>query len=308
MNQANEHTKTTDIKITKLADHSIQASFFAMGSPCELLFRGIKISQVQDIADKIASEAWRIEGKYSRYRAGNIVAKINMGEAVRVDEETQRLLEYADFCWQQSDGLFDITSGILRKVWRFDGKQYPLPKEHKIKALLPLIGWKKAKWRPPYFQLTNQMEIDLGGIGKEYAVDQCILIARESLPKTASILINFGGDISAYSSEIEPNCTTGWQVGIEQPDHNQAMAAITLRQGALATSGDARRSIMIEGKRYGHILNPQTGWPVPDAPRSITVLSSTCVQAGTLATIAMLQGEGAEGFLEQAETQSWCVR
>ena len=94
----------------------------------------------------------------------------------------------------------------------------------------------------------------------------------------------------------------------EQPDHNQAMAAITLRQGALATSGDARRSIMIEGKRYGHILNPQTGWPVPDAPRSITVLSSTCVQAGTLATIAMLQGEGAEDFLEQAETQSWCVR
>ena len=83
---------------------------------------------------------------------------------------------------------------------------------------------------------------------------------------------------------------------------------IELTRGALATSGDAHRYILHEGVRYGHILDPRTGWPVRDAPRSVTVASASCVEAGTLSTIALLQGAGAEKFLQGLGVRYWCQR
>jgi len=231
---------------------------------------------------------------------------MNSGEKICVDEETQRLLNYANFCWQESGGMFDITSGVLRKVWKFSGAQSLPPETEALNALLPRIGWEKVHWQPPSFQLPEGMEVDFGGIGKEYAVDQALLKAKQKLAPQACVLINFGGDIAVCSGENA--LATPWQVGIEQPDHDQAMAAISLSRGALATSGDARRYVMIHGERYGHILNPKTGWPIKGAPRSVTVLSSTCIEAGTMATIAMLQGSLAEVFLADCEVRSWCVR
>lgn len=83
---------------------------------------------------------------------------------------------------------------------------------------------------------------------------------------------------------------------------------IEIRGGALATSGDSRRYLLKDGVRYSHILSPFTGWPIPDAPRSVTVAAPRCTEAGMLATLALLQGSRAEEFLESGGTQSWCVR
>jgi FAD:protein FMN transferase len=148
------------------------------------------------------------------------------------------------------------------------------------------------------------MEIDLGGIGKEYAVDRALHLLKQQtdLP----ILINFGGDlaVSGAQKNLKP-----WQVGIETPDQNaQAHHILEISAGALATSGDAKRFLLHQGKRYGHILNPKTGYPVENAPRSISVAGSTCVQAGTLSTLALLQGENAESFLQEQNAIYWCLR
>ena len=98
-------------------------------------------------------------------------------------------------------------------------------------------------------------------------------------------------------------------MAIESVATSGAMAAmLELSQGALATSGDARRFLLRDGIRYGHILNPQTGWPVKDAPRSVTVAAGTCVEAGLTATLAMLQGEDAEVFLKEEGFRAWCIR
>jgi thiamine biosynthesis lipoprotein len=78
---------------------------------------------------------------------------------------------------------------------------------------------------------------------------------------------------------------------------------VDLERGGLATSGDARRYVMWQGRRLGHILDPRTGWPVEGAPRSVTVLAPTCLEAGTLATLAILQGAGARAFLESERVQ-----
>ena len=100
-----------------------------------------------------------------------------------------------------------------------------------------------------------------------------------------------------------------WQVGIEKPDsEGQASGILAISSGALATSGDSKRFLLKEGVRYSHILNPSTGWPITDAPRSVTVAAPTCIEAGMMATFASLQGEYAEQFLEAMDTPYWCLR
>jgi thiamine biosynthesis lipoprotein len=146
------------------------------------------------------------------------------------------------------------------------------------------------------------MELDLGGIGKEYAVDQAhdLLRARYDAP----FLINFGGDLRAS----QPSPQGPWQVGVERPgSERDAALLLELGHGGLATSGDARRYLLKDGVRYGHILDPRSGWPVRGAPRSVTVAASSCTEAGLLATLALLQGAGARAFLEEQGVRYWLL-
>lgn len=83
---------------------------------------------------------------------------------------------------------------------------------------------------------------------------------------------------------------------------------VAVQSGALATSGSSYRYLLSEGRRYGHVLNPRTGWPVEEPPLSVTVAASTCTEAGMLATFAMLHGRDAEVFLEKQEVRYWLVR
>jgi thiamine biosynthesis lipoprotein len=147
------------------------------------------------------------------------------------------------------------------------------------------------------------MEIDFGGIGKEYAVDRAydLLLARCPVP----FLVNFGGDLRVS----RPLPHGPWKVGIERPDSDrQAAMMLEVEYGALATSGDSQRFLRKDGIRYGHILDPRTGWPVPDAPRSVTVAASSCTEAGLLSTLAVLKGTGAADFLQQQQVRSWVFR
>jgi thiamine biosynthesis lipoprotein len=109
--------------------------------------------------------------------------------------------------------------------------------------------------------------------------------------------VNFGGDLCASG----PRRTGGpWRVGVDDPERpgDAVLYRIDLPRGGLATSGNARRFVMYRGQRLGHILNPRTGWPVEGAPRSVTVVADTCVEAGSLSTLAYLQGPRAREFLE----------
>jgi thiamine biosynthesis lipoprotein len=150
------------------------------------------------------------------------------------------------------------------------------------------------------------MELDFGGIGKEYAVDRSILLAKQLTDKP--ILVNLGGDLAVTGPRLN---NLAWQVAIEHPDFDalgQQDMIVALNQGALATSGDARRYIKKDGIRYGHVLNAKTGWPIMHAPRSITTVAPKCIQAGILATLALLQGKNAEQFLTDQDITYWARR
>lgn len=280
--------------------------FQAMGGPCEVLVRTAERDEARAVLDVVSREAWRIEEKFSRYRRGNIIDRINTsrGEPVSVDDETARLITFAAVLHSMSEGRFDITSGVLRRCWKFDGSDR-LPAGEAVDTLRAQVGWSRARWDGRTLTLEPEMEIDLGGIGKEYAVDQAAALAKAAAPCPS--LVNFGGDLASSRMllDLEP-----WRVGVENP--NPASMAptlvVALRAGGLATSGDARRFLLRDGVRYGHILDPTTGWPVRDAPRSVTVVAESCTQAGMLSTLAMLQGSGAEAFLEREGVRHWVLR
>lgn len=284
--------------------HFWRASFLAMGSPCELLCETDSEAEAQTLARIVATEAWRIEDKFSRYIAGNIIDRINSaaGAGIEVDAETAGLIEFANLLHEMSDGRFDITSGVLRKVWTFDGSNR-VPSESDILSIMRHVGWGRVNWTRPVLKMPKGMQIDLGGIGKEYAVDKVTGVIREQT--SVACLINFGGDLAVTGP---PEQQASWQIGREalQGPSASPSGLIRLQTGALATSGDTRRYLLKDGIRYGHILDPTTGWPVAGAPASITVAADTCVQAGMLCTLAMLRGPEAESMLADEGVQYWC--
>jgi thiamine biosynthesis lipoprotein len=281
-----------------------RASFTAMACPCEALIDTPDPAAAARAAKAVAGEAWRIEHTFSRYRDDNIVHAINHagGRPVRVDEETARLLDFAAQCHELSGGLFDITSGTLRRVWKFDGSDR-LPDPAAITEVLKLVGWHKVRWQTPEFSMPAGMEIDFGGIGKEYAVDRAAQLGADA--SGAPLLVNFGGDIYATGPRTDGSA---WTVAIESAAPGALAPRIELRRGGVTTSGDARRYLLKDGVRYGHILDPRNGWPVKDAPRSVTVLEANCTQAGLLSTLAILQGRGAERFLKKQKVTHWVMR
>ena len=284
-------------------DDYFAGAFTAMASPCTVLVDTDDAQEAEAALAAAEGEARRIEKKFSRYRSDNIVYEINHsnGRPVEVDEETAGLIDYAATCYAMSDGMFDITSGVLRRVWKFDGGSR-VPNREAVRKCLRHVGWPRVTWEKPLLTLPSGMEIDFGGIGKEYAVDRAAALVRAQT--RSSYVVNFGGDL--FVSGLRPGART-WSVGIDDPTRTgeAALYRLDVPMGGVATSGDARRFVVWRGKRLGHILNPKTGWPVADAPRSVTVVGRTCMEAGTLSTLAYLQGPGARTYLEELGVQFW---
>ncbi|MDD2738897.1 MAG: FAD:protein FMN transferase [Methylomonas lenta] len=267
-----------------------------MGSPCEIqLFAQYELLARQ-IANIAIADIQRLEAKYSRYRNDSELSKINRiaakGGSIEVDEETAGLLNYAATCYQQSDGLFDISSGILRKAWRFDKGQ--LPKQKDIDVLLSHIGWHRIRWSAPTLEFPSPgMELDFGGIVKEYAADRAAELCKNA--GAFHGVVNLGGDVKIIGPRADGR---PWRIGINHPRQPDAlMQTLSIEQGAVASSGDYERCIVIDGVRYAHVINPKTGWPVKHLA-AVSVVSDFCVIAGSASTIAMLKEKQGPAWLE----------
>jgi thiamine biosynthesis lipoprotein len=229
--------------------------FVAMASPCEVLVETTSEALARKIVEAAASCAWRIEQKYSRYRADNIVHEINSsaGGAITVDDETAGLLDFAATLTRMSDGAFDITSGVLRKIWRFDGGS-SVPTQAQIDAVMPFVGWHRVQWRRPTLQLHHGMQIDFGGIGKEYAVDLAAADVSAIAPDL-SCLINFGGDIMVRNPRHDGQ---PWRVAIEAFEQaGRSLESVSRRachQRRLAPIRPARGTPLLAYRRRPHGL------------------------------------------------------
>ncbi|MFH0342021.1 MAG: FAD:protein FMN transferase [Chromatiales bacterium] len=274
---------------------SYRSAFKAMGSPCEIQLFATSPAEAENIAGIAIAEVGRLEARYSRFRADSFLSEVNRvaarGGSISVDQETAGLLNYAATCYRESDGLFDISSGILRRAWRFD--RGALPDEAQIQSLLGKVGWHRLRWVPPVLEFPLPgMEIDFGGVVKEYAADRAATLCYEAGARSGHV--NLGGDIKV----IGPRPDGGpWRIGIRHPRRPGALIqTVSLHHGGLASSGDYERCIVLDGVRYGHILNPKTGWPVRHLA-SVSVVGDLCLIAGSAATIAMLKEAAGPAWL-----------
>ncbi len=171
---------------TDYQSQDFQFFFRAMATPCEIRVECGDRTIAERAARAALAEARRIEAKFSRYLDGSVVGRINArsGHPAEVDAETAHLLNFAQHLFQISGGLFDVTSGVLRRIWRFDGSDR-IPADEQVNTLLPLVGWQKAIWNPPVLQIPAGAEIDFGGLGKEYAVDLALHCLTEMTSQPA---------------------------------------------------------------------------------------------------------------------------
>ena len=264
-----------------------------MAGPAEIQLLDLGKVDAARIAQQLIQEAQRLEHKYSLFLGESVTSKINAAAAhakIAIDQETSALLDVAQKAFDISSGLFDITSGSLRKLWTRTRSTKPTPQE--IALALELVGWPIVERERSSIRLPRAgMRIDLGGIVKEYAVDRLSTLAREM--GVSAALVNLAGDVRCYGSD--------WKVGIRDPFLSGAVhSTVSLNDGAVATSGDYERFIMIEDIAYSHLVNPQTGWPIKSFA-SVSVCAATCSLAGILSTTAMLMGiEAGRNLLDES--------
>jgi thiamine biosynthesis lipoprotein len=272
--------------------------FEAMASRCEVRLAAPDLPMAQRLMRQAIDEVRRIETKYSRYRPDSIVSRINAAagkEAVACDRETMDLIGYAGALFGASGGLFDITSGVLRRAWNF--RRPEVPGAGALEPLLALVGWHKVACGAEDVLLRQAgMEIDFGGFGKEYAADRAAALLVEAGVRHG--YVNLGGDMRFLGPQLDGR---PWSIGIQDPREVEGVVAtLPVSRGALATSGDYERYFELDGQRYCHILDPRSGMPVRYW-RSVSVLAPLAIAAGSCSTIAMLKQQDGIHFLNASD-------
>lgn len=275
---------------------SMVHQFYAMGSDCAVRLCGDTVADVERFAAAAENEVRRIEARYSRYRSDSELARINeaaaVGGCIEIDAETAGLVAYAKACFIKSGGAFDITSGRLRAAWDFSASR--LPDQASIDAILPFIGLDKVELFDGQLHFSKAgIELDFGGLGKEYAADRAAEVCADLGVRHG--FVDLGGDLRVVGPQPDG---LPWRIGVRHPrDAGKVTAEIALPAGGIATSGDYERFMEIAGQRYCHILDPRTGWPARGLS-SVSVISDRCLVAGSLSTAAMLKGKDGPAWLQ----------
>ena len=264
-----------------------------MGCPCEIQIETDFEPVARAAAAKAQAEVARLDEKYSHYRSDNWLARLcasaGSGQRIELDNESANLIDFAAALHAQSSGRFDITAGALTKLW--DLQSARVPSQMEIDAACARVGWHRVEWRRPYLTLPIAgMRIDFGGVVKEYAADRAAEICRQN--GIAHGVVDLGGDLAVIGAHADGSA---WLAGIKTPRNPENVyASVELDHGGLATSGDYERVMIVDGKRYSHIVDARSGRPV-ESFASVSVVADSCLVAGAASTLAMLLGveEGA---------------
>jgi thiamine biosynthesis lipoprotein len=218
------------------------------------------------------------------------VSKINAAagkQPVKVGPETYEVIERAVDISKKSNGVFDITVGAFKGLWKFDeDMDGSLPDAKDVKKRLELIGYKDIaldKKKRTVFLKRKGMSITLGGIAKGYAVDKCVALLHKAGFK--DFMVQAGGDMYiAGKKDKEP-----WVVGIRDPRGTDLFAGMPIENHSFSTSGDYERGFVKEGVRYHHILDPHTGQPA-HASRSVTIRAKDAFTADSWSKVMFILG------------------
>jgi thiamine biosynthesis lipoprotein len=265
-------------------------SFQAMNTLCRVNFRTPKPSLARDLQNEVLQWVAWFEARYSRFIPDSLVGQINAAAGqhwVEVDPETDALFNLCQEMIFFTRGVFDPTALPLIRLWNWKGNPPIVPNAQAIQAAQELVGWRRIQRRPGAIFLPKEgMCLDLGGIGKEYAVDRVLTLALQR--GVDSVLVDFGADVRVHG---EPPEKGAWHIGLEDPKNpGNVWIGVAVTNHAVATSGDYLRHFLHGGRRYGHILDPRAGYPVNNGILSVSVIAPHCTVAGILSTSVFVLG------------------
>jgi len=277
-------TRLVQERVKRSADFRVigdfhQLSFQAMSTVCRVHFRA-----------RDNALARRFEARYSRFIAQSIISRINDAAGkhwVETDPETDALFRFCQEMFVFTRGVFDPATLPLLRLWNWKARPPIVPAPSAVEAARQLAGWGKVQRRPGAVFLPERgMGLDLGGVGKEYAVDRALWLILEGGPQ--DVLVDFGQDVRVHGA---PPGGGAWHIGLQDPkDLARCWTGVAVTNHAVATSGDAARFFVHDGRRYGHILDPRTGYPADNGNLSVSVIASDCTVAGILSTTAFILG------------------
>lgn len=282
-------------------------AFSAMGTVNEIIFSHHSASRVKEYQHAVYEWLSTFEALYSVYIASSLVSEINRSagkSAVAIDPMTEEILALCHWYHWKTRGMFDATSGPLINVWDYHRRRDALPAESEIECARALVGWEKVERTNGHVRLPCEgMQLNIGGIGKEYAVDQLVQLA--DLHGINNILVSLGRDIKCVGSPPEGS---GWRVGLETPDApERCWGGVNLDKMAICCSGHYARCFTHDGVRYSHLIHPRTGYPSRAECDAVWVVAPSCVEAGILATAAaMMDRTEALAFIDAEWNAQGC--
>jgi len=270
-------------------------TFHAMGTVCRVSLVEPSRAAANAYLDNLLNRIAEFEARYSRFLENSLISRINAAAGVNwveVDEETDRILDLCNEMFFFTSGAFDPTSLPLIRLWNWKANPPVVPSDEQIRAARQLVCWGNVQRRKGSVFLSRPgMCLDLGGIGKEYAVDMAVSMAAQF--GIEHLLVDFGQDIRAIG---RPPGKPAWHVGLENPKApGSCWGSVAVNNHGVASSGDYLRCFTQNGRRYGHIVDPRTGHPVNNTCLSVNVVAPNCTLAGILTTTAFILGSR-DGF------------
>jgi thiamine biosynthesis lipoprotein len=264
--------------------------FHAMSTLCQVKVHGVSATVACDFQRDVVQWVGQFEARYSRFIPDSLIGRINAAAGehwVETDPETDRLFQLCHELFFFTRGSFDPTALPLIKLWNWKAQPPVLPDEDDLRAARELVGWNKIQRRVGGIFLPQAgMALDLGGIGKEYAVDCVMNMAVQR--GIQNVLVDFGQDVRAHGHAPGKQF---WWIGLDDATApGKCWTGVAVTDHAVATSGDYLRNFKLNGRRYGHIIDPRTGYPALNDCRAVSIIAPSCTIAGLLSTSVCILG------------------
>lgn len=264
--------------------------FKALGTECIVQFRTPSVEGAKSF--RAAALAWikEFENTWSRFKPGSLLSRINAGagkKSFELNEVQEHVLKLCEHTYRFTNGLNDPTSFPLTLLWDQAAKEDRLPAEEEVSETKKLVSWPSVEWGEGSIFLPEKgMSLEIGGFGKEYAVDQLIALAKQH--EIPDVLVDLGRDLATLG---EPPHGPYWVVGVEDATKEDTpLHRLAFTGKAMATSGNGRRFRMIGGKKFGHIIDARSGAPAETDVLTASCLADDCLTAGLLSTNACILG------------------
>ena len=304
------HTACKSNETNETAGDPVSKTEFHLNTSCTIEIRNMETSKANDVIAKAFKECEKYENLLSRTVEGSDIYKINHsdGKPVKVSDDAKYLIEESKKISEQTSGIFDSTIGKIEELWNFTGDNPKVPPQGDIQKALTQVGYKNVKVDGNTVTLENKRPfLDLGASAKGYIADRLYDFLKKEGVKSA--IINLGGNVVAIGGKEGDK---DWKIGIESPysKKQNVIGAVSVKDKTIVTSGTYERYFEEKGKKYHHILDPQTGFPRNTDVLSVSIMakSGKSVTCDLYSTTCLLLGkEKAIEFMKDKKGFEYCI-